>query len=226
MPKPKPLESLQEVCSALGAFEHLDDSAITGHLQYETERLVLFFARRIIESDRYVCQAPAYPNPSLPNTVDIDTLILRFAKAAILRMVNQSPPQLGLIDTDRLTVLEPNKALGWKRKSRTPPKRDPIRTEVLAILVAIHVETLERRGLNHVEAVQQAGRDFPGPRSLPRNGVEGDDIDRSSWVYSQLHAVKGLKATIAEWSNERLNAEAAAIRWYLGYHDREPAGES
>jgi len=236
MPKRKPvtcdIETLQDARSHLDAFESLDVTRYPDVLRDMTEQLVLFFAKRLINIDPYVtedAERRAQFEERMRNLggvvvwgdrrslVHVDELILRFGKAAILRMVGQSAGGMGRVDTASLAVVDPNKAFGWTRKNRGAPARE-LWEKIEAVAVAVHVALLKKRGMNEADAITQAGRDFPGRRERPRNGVESGGVDRTSWVYANLKVFRELYGIgyLDEWTQEQLEAEAADCRNVLG----------
>ena len=125
---------------ALDAFESLDVRGNEDLLRDMAEQLVLFFATRLINIDPYVREDPeererfetavkAKASNSViiwgdrQPLVHVDDLLLRFAKAAVLRMAGHGGDGVYGIDTEMLSIVEPNKAFGWTQ-SKTAGRAD------------------------------------------------------------------------------------------------------
>jgi len=88
------------------------------------------------------------------------------------------------------------------------------------------VALLKKRGMNETDAIKQAAKDFPSRRKLPRNGTQGMDIDRTSWVYAKLKAFREIRPSgfLDELTLEQLEAEAADCRRFIGEPETAPPG--
>ena len=145
----------------------------------------------VIKSDAVGLEALARGLDGKPLAVPLDDLILRFGRAAILRMAKSR---------------EPNKAFGFTREKPGGGK-NPFRKRVEAVAIAMFVERERRRGRSIDVAIERAAESLKRPMS-------------KRTAYSRLNLVtettshpndirKALTEAFADMSNAELDEEVS-----------------